>query len=999
MQFKIAIKVFQISFFFIIPSILKGEVLYSNRGVSKSNESSNLLERIQSIPKFSKLVDLTGDLASEKNCSSTLEDVGKMVNGFNGCSGYLSNEENINKSSEAIKTREDYIKELGFKKSDSFIELVKNHEYERAYQFLQIYYDDDVLFKKDKNGDTVFHVLARECQDPQAQKFLLLLFAPGYQTGFIAPLKIKTSEADNKRIQKKCSSMTPEEAMTKIWPQKILPFSNKNGTNVLDSMPNNCQGTLIYQTLSGEFDTHLGEYLSRKDFTPAKLKSLFPDSYENKMALIMSTQPIDKVQNFFGDYNFSNLDFGKYFERFLPKTDEEQYQANNDFIVSKLTLSSIQKAKEGRLDDPTVELLLTAGNFVQKDADGDTLLDSVRKNNQSSKYFPKLQVALNNPVLRAINNEDSSDPYLNEFLKNGDTQKGIGISIPFFKYVGNSKNEEFKKKIFDYYRVSVDSDDGFVNQINELFSKTQEVIAPDQLKSLVHDLCMISEKVNNQIDCEKFEKNMISNIQKYGMNVGFITPVLNLIDQASLYGQTTIAYFLNSLVNRVNPQLAEAIASRKNFTTNIDPALFEKMVPYVLDKINQGDVEYSPDRYRLREFVAKAFQDSIEEKSPIIGLGVIQPAPLNSAHLYGISEKGEPIYIKSMIDNNLRSDGKITLKSLPSTLGNKVVDLVKCNDFSSCSTVAIKLTDLAIGGAENATIKGAKIITSDEDVRSLITSSNLNTCRAVCGSLLFTDIALGSTSEVLSIVNIDGVATKVAKARIASNALIKGTNVFESIEGFFIESEEDFVRANECSTNCIVQDTFNKVADKEKLIKIKKDAITFLDSKSMKMAQLQKSLDSIRALAGNNATNLGMRDLIGALNNEVKSSIIPQFQNYVEKFNISSSIIMNSKDSKTIQNEELNIALAENSLMNKIISLGNSYSQRIYQLNRVIAREEAMNSRGDPTGAGGHGRPIGPPPTTIPSIPDPVSTPVAGPSPSVPSSTSPSGLNISIPTW
>lgn len=469
---------------------------------------------------------------------------------------------------------------------------------------------------------------------------------------------------------------------------------------------------------------------------------------------------------------------------------------------------------------------------------------------------------------------------------------------------------------------------------------------------LVRDLCLIVERVNGQIRCDRFEKTMIENIQKYGMNAGFVTPVLNLIDQASLYGQNTIAYFLNSLLNRVNPDVAQLISNKRNFTASIDAPLFEKMIPFVFKKILDGEVEYNSERYKFREFVGRSFESSVDEVYPITGLGVLLPIPTSTAKLFGISENGEPIFIR---DEKKELKNVPVPKSITLKLENKVVEFVNCKDFSSCSSVVYKIADLATGGSTSAALKGVKLVTSDDDVRSLITSSDLNTCRATCGALLLSDLSLGSVAEVTSLKEVEGVATKIVKVRKLAGGLVKGVNVFETLENFLVETQEDVIRAHLCETDCFIQDTFRKVEEKEKYIRARSDTITFLDSKIEKLSSFQISLNSIRSLSGKYKNDSRMAPIIADIESGINSNLLAVYRKYIATFNESSSRISSAKDIKTLETEKINIALAEKSLVDAIISFGNSSREKVKNRAIEIAQEDRMN-RGDPTGAGGHGR-------------------------------------------
>lgn len=992
--------------YFIANIAFANDVLFNlNHAVPSSSETQRLLSFIGKVPTFLKEIDPNLEISFPKNCNQeamfqtkiNFKNGGDLAEGLNGCLGYKMMEELVNKSSEASLTRKDYKARLGFNLLDSLIKFVKNNEFEKAYHYLQIYYDKDVLYKTDGNGNSVFHILAQKCADPKAQDFLIkLVIHPKYHNSkFITPLKIKTTEDEQNKLNTKCQNLSLDQVSKKYLAGDFFSLANDKGENVFDVMGPECKGTVISEILFPLFDEHLEEYLGRKDFSIETLHKLFPDTYKDKIAKMMLNLPTEKTKEFLKNYDFKDFDFVKEFGASLAKPAEEMNAKNREYIIEKFTLNSIQMAQTGTLDDSTVALLVQNGNFIQKDQNGDSLLDSVRKNDNSVRYMKELQGALRTPVLTAIANSKIDDPYLVEFMKNGDPKTDIGISIPFFTYVSYNKNEEFKKKIYDYYKVSVEDDDPFLTQLNVSLAITKEITNENELSAMVHDLCSVVGKLNGQISCEKFEKTMIDNIHKYGMNIGFVTPVLNLIDQASLYGQNTVAYLLNSLINRVNPDAANLIAAKRNFVANIDPALFEKMAPFILDKIIKGEIEYNPERYKFKEFIGKAFKSSIEENSSIGGIGYLYPAPIDSAKLYGINEKGEPLFIK---DADNAAHNSLQLKSIPGKIREKIVEYVHCDSVASCGSTLYKLADITMAGPAEAVMKGVKEVTSDNDFRSIITASSLTACRATCGALLVSDLALGSVTETMTIISIDGVATKVAKVVKLSSALIRTTNTYEALEGFLVETQEDVIRARECGTNCIVQDTFKRVEEKEKLVLSKRDAREFLDTKIDNMVALQKSIDSIRALANKYGSDPRMQTLLSSFERD-KVNFISTFKQYASKFNESTKLITTTKDVKVIEHEKMNIALAETMWVKTLTSLGNDYSIRIKQLSSTIRAE----SRGDPSGAGGHGRIPGGPSTpetpNTPTAPEAGGNSNAGNSGNNSGGTGSGGGNVSIPTW
>jgi len=156
------------------------ELLYTSNPSKNSRnqlspaESKELIDYIREIPKFSKNINPDHDISPNVACAYVVSLGDKIKSNLVDessaglCLGYLMMEEGTNKSSEASLERKDHLKRLQFKKSENLISLVKSGQYERAYHYFQIFYDDDVIKQKDSEGNSIYHILVQKCADPLA---------------------------------------------------------------------------------------------------------------------------------------------------------------------------------------------------------------------------------------------------------------------------------------------------------------------------------------------------------------------------------------------------------------------------------------------------------------------------------------------------------------------------------------------------------------------------------------------------------------------------------------------------------------------------------------------------------------------------------------------------------------------------------------------------------------------------------------------------------------
>ncbi len=955
-----------IIFYCFTSRAIANEILFnSNHPDQTSSTSNKMISYLKIIPRFSSEIDPNLYIGSSKQCffgqppaqsNKSLGDLGGSLKEINGCLGYKMQEEFVNRNSEATLTRNDHKEKLGFNLFDSMINFVKNNDFEKAYYYLQIYYDKDVLSKTDIHGNSIFHLLAQKCADPKAQDLLMMLTIPSeyYHSKFFALLKIKTTENEQKKIDKKCEKLPIDQVMKKFLVNDFITLKNNKGENVFDVTGPECKRTPILEMLSDQFRAHSTEIISKKNFSLQKLQFLFPDTFREEAAAILEKLPEKKALEIvdtldFSDFNFIGNNYQYAFAGILSGSplgiklrEKFKTEALRTAEVGGKNLSDLVTYSQR---DPII--------LTSKNNQGKSMLELIR--NSNPELYNNASLTLSTKVVIDLE-KGIITPMTDEYLHNGYINPLNADNYKLFELIRKIPNEELRKNIYNKFKLNYDDSSKGIEEINSLLSKTYENISEADFSKVSEETCEILQAFEQTLLCDKFIKNQIARRNSLGVSGSLEVTLLNLIDQATLSGQNTTAYLLLNQLIKLNPELATSyLAKLKLSNSQLDEKNYHAFKPILLEKIKSGQLDCSPNRYRFNEFVGKYFSPSLSKESlsenksnrnPCLDSAEKNEVPL---HFIGLTKENHPILSAETFEQVAKREAE---PYKDSTL--RVYELTKKGEYTAALGEAYTLA------GNISDIPSIKTVLNSASMRSYITNQEITECQGLCNSIFL----INTTSNLIAIpgqIKNDtelGAALGLTLAAFypsitviskASGVVIGATR---SMFNFLFDEAGALIDFLDCKSDCAVSNQLKNSDELGKTIKERRNIFNKMKAQDGEIQQLleqyKQTLSLLSVYPNNNeikqiqsqfSTNFGglLRDA-STMNNNFEKIAKLKVNNSKEMENLGNDLISN-----------------RNYSLRKLQFFVEQNRNQINSINTKI-KNTTHEPMGDPTGAGGHGR-------------------------------------------
>lgn len=898
--------------------------------------------------------DVNSDIAYIKNCEknfNNLSDIGKGL-------GLDQNGEEISLCVEmdyyvyglglhdqAKIDKEEHLKKLKFKEHENLLSLIKNKQYQRAFNYYQLYADSGIVFKKDNEGNSIYHLLAQSCNDPIAMELFGQLsgidavFSGDISSNdlrYLKPLQIKRTKSELNSLRKRCELESSEKINKNFMifsQEEIVNSQNKKGEFIYDVKEfGKCEGTYIGDFFLDNLKENYNMYNKKKQINLNNLRKWFPKSYYLFLDKIYKQLSEDDKKEILEDLRKQeNVHLFDDRNRFLFKqlNDEDKFVQELKKIASDKVYEGFNKGKINK--DGLERILISSPEIVTyKNNSGISLLDLLEVKEpeivQRSKSIILSNMSYENTYSKPETLQILNSLIRNSYKLNSNEKKEI-------LYLADEINDaDFNKKVQDELYEYIDFH-VLKNESNPTLGILKK--SDEELSNISLGVCKVLGAYI-EIDCEQYKKYFL-NISK---SDNYLTSeFVNLISLAQKTNQNTASILLIRELNNINPDLAKKISNKLEIG---DLFLSDKEGLYgdsLIKLVKEGSLDCSINRdefsYYLQEKYSLKKNDRVNDNC----------RNRNSKQAFafvGFTKDSRPILMeKSTTDSDLFKKEDPYLDK-----ANRVIELTKDGRLGRAGYELYELT---------SSVKDAKelnILKSNKYLNEYIYNLPKDSCPRACLYVAFAntlkdfsdDLKTVGASSVLAGeltviiaqatgVTISGGASLAVAAVYGATSL--GVNVYGNISDYA-----------DCREGCysqrvkISQDDFKQLmTNYEYLIKSNDDTLSKLLAEIHTIAEIEKNGNA-------NKLSISVNDI-----NNIKKNI----ENIVNRI-----VQTKEKLAGVLQSDGIGLSTRLNminELVEKNDELGKKLSQEILKvradMDKRIAEKNKPSNVGSPSGGSG----------------------------------------------
>lgn len=636
-------------------------------------------------------------------------------------------------------TKKEHIKKLGLSKKDNLIDLVKKNQFQKAFNYYQLFYDElDIYGTLNSDGDSVITLLIKNCSNDLARElldkitgseqayYIMDIMNKRYDLddGRLKSINIKLTKDEMDKRKKRCELDGGEEEeevfggfKNSVLFQKDNIFMEKkykNG-NLYDYGIKECNPSYFYKMgvdLFGrsreneDFSQMISlEYVERilPEGYPAALIKHWDKLTENDKEEIIKRGKEGKIKLLDFEDNFI-------FEGFDQKIKNELYPSLKIEIEQQLLGNDYNRNNILRTIEYHSEVLLDSSN-------GKNLLELAK--NIDSDLFKRLNNRLQMGVLQEVSDTEDTR-YLESFIKYGSFDHASSKRNLEWHITKNRSKEQSEKMIEMLNENRIDDyEDPSISVLKSLIKKSIKV-SDESLKENALAVCSLLESYNSVLNCDLFVKKILNKRKEEKVDDYYVNLLTNLIDKASQADQDTLAMLLTNYLGQLNPELASEMFKRMNLNSSILKGTeLKKLAQNVMKKINQGDLDCSFNRTILNEFIEKHVV--YQSNTSTVNKCYTGKINRNRSKFIGVDKENIPLFVEGGLE-------EVTKREIEEIAdkGKKIKKLSENGQYVDAFKEGILLT------REVMNSEVIKALREKQFIRSLISEKDFKSCVSVC---------------------------------------------------------------------------------------------------------------------------------------------------------------------------------------------------------------------------------------------------------------------------